>query len=150
MKTFLLNSTFLLLSSIGFSRGFYRPIGTMARTHGINHDFFQKNTDSNNIANVLSSNKRKNSDASEYDYSDVIESDSNHSNKQKRKIKSFQPRTSNQKAFVELMRMDDVDIVIAIGPAGTGKTMLACYAAVESLRLGKVNKIVITLSLIHI
>jgi phosphate starvation-inducible PhoH-like protein len=42
------------------------------------------------------------------------------------------------------MREDAVDIIIAIGPAGTGKTMLACYAAVEALRLGKVNKIVVT------
>jgi phosphate starvation-inducible PhoH-like protein len=62
----------------------------------------------------------------------------------RKQIKSFQPKTENQKAFVELMRNDKVDIIIAIGPAGTGKTMLACYAAVEALRLGKVNKIVVT------
>jgi phosphate starvation-inducible PhoH-like protein len=131
MKTFLFSSTFLLLSSFGLNRGFYRPIGSMARTYGINRDIFQKNMEP-----ALSLNRRKNSDITEFD--------SEHDNKQKRKIKSFQPKTENQKAFVELMRMDDVDIIIAIGPAGTGKTMLACCAAVESLRLGKVNKIVIT------
>jgi phosphate starvation-inducible PhoH-like protein len=37
-----------------------------------------------------------------------------------------------------------VDILVAIGPAGTGKTMMACYAAVESLYKGNVNKIVVT------
>jgi phosphate starvation-inducible PhoH-like protein len=62
----------------------------------------------------------------------------------RRNIKSFQPKTDNQRSFLELMREDAVDIIIAIGPAGTGKTMLACYAAVEALRLGKVNKIVVT------
>jgi len=62
----------------------------------------------------------------------------------RRNIKSFQPKTENQKAFLDLMRDDSVDIIIAIGPAGTGKTMLACYAAVEALRLGKINKIVVT------
>ena len=62
----------------------------------------------------------------------------------KRKIKSFSPKTENQGRYIDLMRNDAVDIIVATGPAGTGKTMLACYAAVESLRLGKINKIVIT------
>jgi phosphate starvation-inducible PhoH-like protein len=61
-----------------------------------------------------------------------------------RKIKSFSPKTANQHAYVDLMRNDEVDIVIAAGPAGTGKTMLACYAAVEALKLGNIQKIVIT------
>ena len=61
-----------------------------------------------------------------------------------RKIKTFSSKTENQAAYIDLMRDDEVDIVIASGPAGTGKTMLACYAAVEALRLGKVHKIVIT------
>ena len=62
----------------------------------------------------------------------------------KRKIKSFSPKTENQGRYIDLMRNDAVDIIVATGPAGTGKTMLACYAAVESLCLGKINKIVIT------
>ena len=62
----------------------------------------------------------------------------------KRKIKTFEAKTQNQHAYLDLMRDDKVDIIVAIGPAGTGKTMLACYAAVEALRLGKINKIVIT------
>jgi len=75
---------------------------------------------------------------------DVILSSSSVSSSKKRSIKSFQPKTENQKKFLDLMRNDSVDIVIAIGPAGTGKTMLACYSAVEALRLGKVNKVVVT------
>ena len=65
-------------------------------------------------------------------------------NHKQRSIKSFQPKTENQRAFVDLMRDDSVDILIATGPAGTGKTMLACYAAVVALRLKKINKIVVT------
>jgi phosphate starvation-inducible PhoH-like protein len=61
-----------------------------------------------------------------------------------RKFKSFSSKTKNQEAYIELMRNDDIDMVIAVGPAGTGKTMLACYSAVEALKLGKVAKIVIT------
>ena len=57
---------------------------------------------------------------------------------------TFQPKTKNQRDFLQLMRDTEVDIVIAIGPAGTGKTMLACYSAVEALRGGKIHKIVIT------
>ncbi len=63
---------------------------------------------------------------------------------EKKRIKTFHPKTENQRNFVELMRNAKVDIIVAIGPAGTGKTMLACYAAVEALRLKKVNKIVVT------
>jgi phosphate starvation-inducible PhoH-like protein len=62
----------------------------------------------------------------------------------KRKIKTFEAKTQNQHAYLDLMRDDKVDIIVAIGPAGTGKTMLACYAAVEALRLKNINKIVIT------
>jgi phosphate starvation-inducible PhoH-like protein len=61
-----------------------------------------------------------------------------------RKIRSFSSKTENQAFYLDLMRDENVDIVIAVGPAGTGKTMLACYAAVEALRIGKIRKIVIT------
>jgi phosphate starvation-inducible PhoH-like protein len=88
----------------------------------------------------LDSRRRKSTEDSDaYDFDDNASSPKKH-----RTIKSFQPKTENQKAFLELMRDDEVDIIIAIGPAGTGKTMLACYAAIEALRLEKVNKIVIT------
>jgi phosphate starvation-inducible PhoH-like protein len=35
-------------------------------------------------------------------------------------------------------------MIFAIGPAGTGKTMLACYAAIEGLNDGDFNKIILT------
>lgn len=86
---------------------------------------------------LFSSKRRKLTD--NFDTDEIFESP-----QKKRVIKSFQPKTENQHKFIELMRNADIDIVIAIGPAGTGKTMLACYAAVEALRLGNVHRIVVT------
>jgi phosphate starvation-inducible PhoH-like protein len=51
------------------------------------------------------------------------------------------PKTLNQKAYIEAMRTHD--LVIGIGPAGTGKTYLAMAMAVDSLLKGKVQRIVL-------
>ncbi len=52
------------------------------------------------------------------------------------------PRTLNQKKYVRAMR--DSDMVIGIGPAGTGKTFLAVAFALAELQSGRFNKIVLT------
>ena len=49
-----------------------------------------------------------------------------------------------QLRYVEAMRDPNVDMVFAVGPAGTGKTVLAVIAAVEALRQGQVERVVIT------
>lgn len=54
----------------------------------------------------------------------------------------IKPKTPTQKLYVELM--DEYDIVIAIGPAGTGKTFLAVMSALMKLDRGEVYKIVLT------
>ena len=56
--------------------------------------------------------------------------------------KKIRPLTGNQKAYFE--SMGQYDIVIGIGPAGTGKTFLAVAAALKMLESGKVSKIVLT------
>jgi phosphate starvation-inducible protein PhoH and related proteins len=56
--------------------------------------------------------------------------------------KSVRPRTANQKAYVEAMASND--LVIGIGPAGTGKTYLAVACALAALKEDKVSKIVLT------
>ena len=55
-----------------------------------------------------------------------------------------QPKTPNQVLYVKTIEDNDVDIVIGSGPAGTGKTMLACNIAIRDLKNGKYDKIVIT------
>ncbi|MBD3348681.1 MAG: AAA family ATPase [Candidatus Eisenbacteria bacterium] len=52
-----------------------------------------------------------------------------------------EPKTIGQKQYVEAMETND--IVVSIGPAGTGKTYLAVAMAVAALRLKTVERIVL-------
>jgi phosphate starvation-inducible PhoH-like protein len=52
-----------------------------------------------------------------------------------------QPKTVGQRQYVEAMR--DNEIVIGIGPAGTGKTYLAVATAVEALARKRVERVVL-------
>ncbi len=52
------------------------------------------------------------------------------------------PKTKGQKEYIEAIRAHDV--VFAIGPAGTGKTYLAVAMALDYLRSGKVQRIILT------
>jgi phosphate starvation-inducible PhoH-like protein len=54
------------------------------------------------------------------------------------------PKTRGQERLVVALMDSDQDIVIATGPAGTGKTYLAMQAAIRSLRTGAVDRIVLT------
>ena len=51
------------------------------------------------------------------------------------------PKTVNQKLYIEAIRNND--IVIGIGPAGTGKTYLAMAMAVNALRRENVGRIIL-------
>ena len=55
--------------------------------------------------------------------------------------KSIQPKTSGQAAY--LQAIVENDIVVGIGPAGTGKTYLAVAAAVDALSRKRVKRIVL-------
>lgn len=56
--------------------------------------------------------------------------------------KSIYPKSENQKLFIsELYKKQ---IVFGIGPAGTGKTFLACSYALNKLLSGEVKKIILT------
>lgn len=54
------------------------------------------------------------------------------------------PRSRNQEQLVLALQNDTYPIVVAVGPAGTGKTYLAMQAAVKNLREGNCDRIVIT------
>ena len=54
------------------------------------------------------------------------------------------PKGTNQKKYVDYLNNDENKIIVAHGPAGTGKTMFACLKAINMLKTGKFNKIVIT------
>ena len=54
------------------------------------------------------------------------------------------PRSRNQERLVLSLQDASQHIVVAVGPAGTGKTYLAMLAAVQALRAGEVDRIVLT------
>tara|TARA_B100000925_G_C21994698_1_gene468369 strand:- start:581 stop:1432 length:852 start_codon:yes stop_codon:yes gene_type:complete len=54
----------------------------------------------------------------------------------------YNPRTLNQKKYVE--SINNNQITIGIGPAGTGKTLFACAYAVNQLQQNKISKIILT------
>ena len=63
---------------------------------------------------------------------------------QKKQRVVVQARNANQKIYLSKLQNDEKSIVFAIGPAGTGKTMLAVQHGIKLFQDGVVDKIVIT------
>ena len=53
-------------------------------------------------------------------------------------------RNANQKSYLSKLYSESTSIVLAIGPAGTGKTMLAVQYGIKLFQEGVVDKIVVT------
>ena len=62
----------------------------------------------------------------------------------------YQARTHNQKIYVDHLINPNITVLAGIGPAGCGKTLFACNAAVTALKCGIVDRIVITRPLISV
>ena len=62
----------------------------------------------------------------------------------------YQARTDNQKLYVDHLINPNVSVLAGIGPAGSGKTLFACNAAVTALKCGIVDRIVITRPLVSV
>jgi phosphate starvation-inducible PhoH-like protein len=56
----------------------------------------------------------------------------------------YSPRGPNQKRYVEYLDDPAVSILLGVGPAGTGKTLFACSAAVQEMKRGAIQKIILT------
>jgi len=56
--------------------------------------------------------------------------------------RAVRPRGERQKEYLEAIF--DHDMVVSVGPAGTGKTFLAVAAALRALELGLVERIILT------
>ena len=63
---------------------------------------------------------------------------------QKKQQVTIVPRNIHQEEYVLNLLNDNKDIVFGIGPAGTGKTLLAVQVAVKLFKEGKVDKIIVT------
>ena len=54
------------------------------------------------------------------------------------------PRNRNQETYLTKLQDESKSIVFAIGPAGTGKTMLAVQHGIKLFQEGKVDRIIVT------
>jgi len=54
------------------------------------------------------------------------------------------PKTPNQVLYKRLLDNKHHPVILATGPAGTGKTLMACYTGAEKLALGHYQRIVMT------
>lgn len=82
-------------------------------------------------------------DWTEFEY--IVEENeriSNPSDVYKKSVGKVKAKTEGQRRYLDAIERNDV--VFAIGPAGTGKTYLAAAVAVDYLRSGKVQRIVLT------
>lgn len=55
----------------------------------------------------------------------------------------FAPRTVTQRRYLDLL-YSSVPVIVGTGPAGTGKTLLACHAGSKALVSGQVQRIILT------
>lgn len=80
-------------------------------------------------------------------YDSVYPNEGNGS-KVSRKSKSlapvYRPRSVNQRQYVSYIDDNQVPIVLGVGPAGCGKTLFACVSAIEGLKSGTFQKIILT------
>ena len=56
----------------------------------------------------------------------------------------YRPKTENQKIYNTHLNSPNTSIVLGIGPAGCGKTLFACITALDQLKKGNIEKIVLT------
>ena len=62
----------------------------------------------------------------------------------------YTPKSENQKKYVDLLTNPDKSLIVALGPAGCGKTLFACSHAIESLKNGNIQKIVLTRPMVSV
>lgn len=62
----------------------------------------------------------------------------------------YKPRGPNQELYFKSLQDPNVDIVIGVGPAGSGKTLFACYVAIQELMKEKIKKIIMTRPLVSV
>lgn len=62
--------------------------------------------------------------------------------KSRKKKVDIIPRNETQEDYI--FSIEDYRVVFGVGPAGTGKTLLATLAAIKALKAGEIEKIVVT------
>ena len=65
-------------------------------------------------------------------------------------INIYAPKTENQIKYNDILSKDSEYLLSIIGPAGSGKTFMACVKAIEKLKENKIEKIIITRPIISV
>jgi phosphate starvation-inducible PhoH-like protein len=58
--------------------------------------------------------------------------------------KTYFPKSENQKEYLRSLYDPNIDLLLCLGPAGSGKTLFACQYAIKKLQDSEINKIIIT------
>jgi len=62
----------------------------------------------------------------------------------------YKPKTPTQHLYTSYLDNRNTSVIFASGPAGTGKTLFACVNAINELKAGNVNRIIITRPLVSV
>ena len=89
----------------------------------------------------MGAKRKRNNSIKDNNYNNVV--DINQFQKQQKQV-TILPRNRNQETYVLKLLDAQKDIVFGIGPAGTGKTLLAVQVAVKLFKEGAVDKIIVT------
>ena len=65
-------------------------------------------------------------------------------------IDKYKPKTENQKLYMDCLNNNNIHILFGLGPAGCGKTLFACIKAIRELKLGNIDKIVLTRPIVSV
>lgn len=62
----------------------------------------------------------------------------------------YKPKTENQRKYVDALQNKDIGLLVALGPAGCGKTLFACAEAIQNLKRGEIQKIILTRPMVSV
>ena len=70
--------------------------------------------------------------------------DINNYRKSNKKRVELLPKNISQEDYIDALENENINIIFATGPAGTGKTYIAMLAAIKLLQAGEIDKIILT------
>jgi len=65
-------------------------------------------------------------------------------------VPKYVPKSENQHKYVDALDNSEIPLVFVLGPAGTGKTLFACLTAIQGLRSGDFDRIILTRPLVTV
>jgi len=85
---------------------------------------------------------KKNKNSQQQSFENIINLVYN--DKSRKKDVFIKPRNIIQESYLEALNNKEIDICVAAGPAGTGKTLLATLSAIKEFKNKNIKKIVVT------